>query len=99
MHCFECNGEQRAQGEDKMLIQEDNELLIEVGPDTPEGNLRLVAAAQELNAKRPKRQVKVLGEDFVVFRCPMPSKQRLISSRTRQPRDRLFGEGREHGRF
>jgi 5,5'-dehydrodivanillate O-demethylase len=56
-----------------MLTQEENELLTRVGPGTPAGRLlrrywHVVAASSELTEERPKKRVRVLGEDLVLFR-------------------------------
>lgn len=56
-----------------MLTREENEQLTRVGPGTPAGELlrrywHPVAVATELTAERPKKQVRVLGEDLVLFR-------------------------------
>ena len=56
-----------------MLTQEENELLTRVGPGTPAGQLlrrywHVVGAASELTDEKPKKRVKVLGEDLVLFR-------------------------------
>jgi 5,5'-dehydrodivanillate O-demethylase oxygenase subunit len=56
-----------------MLSKEENERLTRVGPGTPGGELlrrywQPVAVASELTAERPKKRVKVLGEDLVIFR-------------------------------
>ena len=56
-----------------MLTPEDNQLLTQVGPGTPGGEwLRRywhpVAAASELTADQPKKRIKVLGEELVLYR-------------------------------
>jgi 5,5'-dehydrodivanillate O-demethylase len=56
-----------------MLSQEENELLARVGPGTPAGRLlrrywHVVAAASGITEEKPKKRVKVLGEDLVLFR-------------------------------
>jgi len=56
-----------------MLSQEENEWLARVGPGTPAGQLlrrywHVVGAASELSDEKPKKRVKVLGEDLVLFR-------------------------------
>jgi 5,5'-dehydrodivanillate O-demethylase len=56
-----------------MLSQEENELLARVGSGTPAGQLlrrywQVVAAASELSDEKPKKRVRVLGEDLVLFR-------------------------------
>ncbi len=56
-----------------MLTKEENELLTRVGPGTPCGELmrrywQPVAMASELTDERPKRRVKILGEELVLFR-------------------------------
>ncbi|MGH7843570.1 MAG: Rieske 2Fe-2S domain-containing protein [Candidatus Binatia bacterium] len=56
-----------------MLTQEENELLARVGPGTPAGQLlrrywQVVGAAAELTREKPKKRVRVLGEDLVLFR-------------------------------
>ncbi len=56
-----------------MISAEQNELMTRVGPDTPGGRLlrnywQPVALADELQGKRPVRPVRLLGQDFVLFR-------------------------------
>ena len=56
-----------------MLTQEENELLTRVGAGTPGGRLlrrywHVVGAASELSAAQPKKRLRVLGEDLVLFR-------------------------------
>ncbi len=56
-----------------MLTPEENERIPRVGPGTPMGNLlrrywHPVAPAGELSPERPKKRVRILGEDLVLFR-------------------------------
>ena len=56
-----------------MLTREENELLTQVDPGTPCGNLfrrywHPVAAASDLTDERPKKRVKILGEELVLYR-------------------------------
>ena len=56
-----------------MLTRDENEILTRVGPGTPAGNLlrrywHPVCPAAELTAEKPKRRVRILGEDLVLFR-------------------------------
>jgi 5,5'-dehydrodivanillate O-demethylase oxygenase subunit len=56
-----------------MLSREDNELLTRVGPGTPCGELLRrywmpLCPAAEITAEKPKRRVRILGEDLVLFR-------------------------------
>ena len=56
-----------------MLTPEENELLTRVGPGTPAGQLlrrywHVVAAASDLTGEKPKKRVRALGEDLVLFR-------------------------------
>ncbi len=56
-----------------MLTQEENELLTQVGPGTPGGQLlrrywHVIGAASELSDAKPKKRLRVLGEDLVLFR-------------------------------
>jgi len=56
-----------------MLSHEENELLTRVGSGTPCGRLlrhywHVIAAASELSDKKPKKKVRVLGEDLVLYR-------------------------------
>ena len=56
-----------------MLTPEENELLTRVGPGTPAGQLlrrywHVVGAVSELTKEKPKKRVRVLGEDLVLFR-------------------------------
>ena len=58
-----------------MLTQEQNELLTQVGPGTPCGELlrrywHPVAIARELTEEKPKKRVRIMGEDLVLFRLP-----------------------------
>ena len=56
-----------------MLTQEENDLLTRVGPGTPAGELlrrywHVVAAAAELTEAKPKKRVKILGENLLLYR-------------------------------
>ncbi len=56
-----------------MLSREDNALFTQVGPGTPCGEVLRrywmpVCPAAEINAQKPKRRVRILGEDLVLFR-------------------------------
>ncbi len=56
-----------------MLTAEENDLLSRVGPGTPSGQLlrrywHVVAAAAELSDEKPKKKVRILGEDLVLYR-------------------------------
>jgi 5,5'-dehydrodivanillate O-demethylase len=56
-----------------MLDQEENELLSRVGPGTPAGELlrrywQVVAPASEITEEKPKKKVRLLGEDLVLYR-------------------------------
>ncbi|MBM4298303.1 MAG: aromatic ring-hydroxylating dioxygenase subunit alpha [Deltaproteobacteria bacterium] len=56
-----------------MLTQEENDLLTRVGPGTPAGELlrrywHVVGAAAELTAAKPKKRVRILGENLVLYR-------------------------------
>lgn len=58
-----------------MLDRETNDLVTRVGPGTPCGNLlrrywHPVAVAAELTEETPKKRVRILGEDLVLFRLP-----------------------------
>jgi len=58
-----------------MLSHEENELLTRVGPGTPCGELlrrywHPVGVASELTEERPKKRVRILGEDLVLVRLP-----------------------------
>ena len=58
-----------------MLTQEVNEFLSRVGPETPAGSLlrrywHPVGIASELSDAKPKKRVRILGEDLVLFRIP-----------------------------
>lgn len=58
-----------------MLSQQQNDHITRVGPDTSVGKLmRLywqpVALTDELQAPRPMKPVRILGQNFVVFRDP-----------------------------
>ena len=56
-----------------MISQEQNDLLTRIGPGTPAGKLMRMywqpaALAEELAGPRPIRPVRLLGENFVLFR-------------------------------
>ncbi|MBL76182.1 MAG: (2Fe-2S)-binding protein [Chloroflexi bacterium] len=56
-----------------MLSVEQNEKLTRVGPGTPMGELMRrywhpIAASSELNAENPTKEVRLLGEDLVLYR-------------------------------
>jgi 5,5'-dehydrodivanillate O-demethylase len=56
-----------------MLSEEENDWLARVGPGTPAGQLlrrywHVVAAVSELSDEKPKKRVRILGEDLVLFR-------------------------------
>ena len=56
-----------------MLTQEENDTLTRVGPGTPAGELlrrywHVVAAAAELTDAKPKKRVRILGENLVLYR-------------------------------
>jgi len=56
-----------------MLNREENQLLTSVGPGTPAGQLlrrywHPIAPADELTDLKPKKRVRVLGEDLVLYR-------------------------------
>jgi nitrite reductase/ring-hydroxylating ferredoxin subunit len=56
-----------------MMSREQNDLLTRIGPGAPAGALMRMywqptALAEELEAPRPIRPVRLLGEDFVLFR-------------------------------
>ena len=58
-----------------MLTKEENAELTRVGPSTPCGELlrrywHPIAAAKELTPERPKKRVRLLGEDLVIFQEP-----------------------------
>jgi 5,5'-dehydrodivanillate O-demethylase oxygenase subunit len=57
------------------MTPEQNEILTRVGPGTPAGDMlrrywHPVAAACELSVEKPIKEVRILGEDLVVFRMP-----------------------------
>lgn len=56
-----------------MLTQADNERLTKVGPGTPCGNLlrrywQVLCPAGEITAERPKKRLRLLGENLLVYR-------------------------------
>lgn len=56
-----------------MLSEEENEFLSRVGPGTPAGQLlrrywHVIAAASEVCADKPKKKLRLLGEDLVLYR-------------------------------
>ena len=56
-----------------MLTQEQNDRLTRVGPGTPCGNLlrrywQALCPAGEITAEKPKKRVRIMGEDLLVYR-------------------------------
>ena len=56
-----------------MMSQEQNDLITRIGPKAPAGKLMRMywqpaALAEELDGTRPIKAVRLLGEDFVLFR-------------------------------
>lgn len=56
-----------------MLTQEQNDRLTKVGPGTPCGNLlrrywQVLCPTGEITAEKPKRRIRILGEDLLVYR-------------------------------
>ncbi|MBL75726.1 MAG: hypothetical protein CL763_02220 [Chloroflexi bacterium] len=56
-----------------MLTQEQNDRLTQVGPGTPMGELMRrywhpIAASAELDLENPTKEIRLLGEDLVLFR-------------------------------
>ena len=56
-----------------MLSLEANQLLTQVGPGTPAGHLlrrywQAIAPAVELTETKPKKKVRILGEDLLLYR-------------------------------
>src|SRR5579862_3666686 len=61
-----------------VLTQTENEEMTQVGPGTPAGEFlrrywHPIAVAAELTPERPKKRVRILGEDLVIFRTPSPA--------------------------
>jgi phenylpropionate dioxygenase-like ring-hydroxylating dioxygenase large terminal subunit len=57
-----------------MISQDQNDLMTRVGPGTPAGTLlrnywQPVALAEELAGARPVKAVRLMGEDFVLFKA------------------------------
>jgi len=58
-----------------MLSKEQNERLTRVGPGTPCGELlrrywQALCPSGELTAEKPKRRIRVMGEDLILLRAP-----------------------------
>jgi 5,5'-dehydrodivanillate O-demethylase len=56
-----------------MLSEQENDILTRVGPGTPTGELlrrywHPIAPASTLTAHNPKKRIRILGEDLVLFR-------------------------------
>jgi 5,5'-dehydrodivanillate O-demethylase len=56
-----------------MLSREENEMMTKVGPGTPAGEMLRrywwpIGFAEEVKAKGPPNKIKLLGEEFVLFR-------------------------------
>jgi 5,5'-dehydrodivanillate O-demethylase len=82
-----------------MLTEEQNKLLTAVGPGTPGGELlrrywHPFAVAAELSEDKPKKRIKILGENLVLFRLPAGSgkeaKYGLVDERCSHRRASLY---------
>ena len=76
-----------------MLSQEENDLLTRVGPGTPAGQLlrrywHVVAAASELTDEKPKKRVRILGENLLLYRNRRGGANKASSSAPTTP---LYG--------
>jgi 5,5'-dehydrodivanillate O-demethylase len=77
-----------------MVTKAENELLTRVGPDTPCGELLRqywmpVAPAAELTAEKPKKRIRVMGENLVLFRDGQ-GRYGLVEEQCRHRRTSLY---------
>ncbi|HEY3117313.1 MAG TPA: aromatic ring-hydroxylating dioxygenase subunit alpha [Chloroflexota bacterium] len=59
-----------------VLTQTENEEMTQVGPGTPGGEFlrrywHPISVAADLTPERPKKRVRIMGEDLVLFRTPV----------------------------
>ena len=85
-----------------MLTKEENEILTRIGPGTLAGALlrrywHPVAFASELNADRPTKFVRILGEDLVLFRDKSGRVGLLADHCAHRSASLLYGRVEERG--
>ena len=85
-----------------MLTNEENELLVRVGPGTPAGELlrrywHPVAVRQELTEEQPTKFVRLLGEDLVLFRDKSSRVGLLADHCSHRGASLLYGRIEERG--
>ena len=85
-----------------MLTQEENDLLTQVGPGTPGGELlrrywHPVAVSAELTDEHPTRFVRILGEDLVLFRDKSGRVGLLADHCSHRGASLLYGRVEERG--
>ena len=66
-----------------MLNQEVNEMLTRIGPDTPAGRLlrrywQPICLVSELTEEKPKKRIRIMDEELVVFRLPVGEDDRQV---------------------
>ncbi|MCH8847546.1 MAG: Rieske 2Fe-2S domain-containing protein [Chloroflexi bacterium] len=85
-----------------MLTQEENDLLTQVGPGTPGGELlrrywHPVAVSAELTHEHPTRFVRILGEDLVLFKDKSGRVGLLADHCSHRGASLLYGRVEERG--
>ena len=85
-----------------MLTQEENDLLTQVGPGTPGGELlrrywHPVAVSAELTHEQPTRFVRILGEDLVLFKDKSGRVGLLADHCSHRGASLLYGRVEERG--
>ncbi len=85
-----------------MLTREQNEMLTQVGPGTPAGELlrrywHPIAVAAELTAEQPTKFVRILGEDLVLFKDTSGNVGLLQDHCAHRGASMLYGRVEERG--
>src|SRR6266542_813373 len=86
-----------------MLSKDDNELLTQVGPGTPMGNLfrqywlPTLLSSELPGADCPPTRVRILGEDLIAFRDSGGRVGMLKANCPHRGASLFFGRNEEHG--
>ncbi|MQF86132.1 MAG: Rieske 2Fe-2S domain-containing protein, partial [SAR202 cluster bacterium] len=85
-----------------MLTQEENELLTQVGPGTPAGDLLRrywypIALAQDISDQNPTKFARILGEDLVIFKDKSGRLGLLADKCSHRNASLLYGRVEERG--
>ena len=85
-----------------MLTKEQNDMLTQVGPGTPGGELlrrywHPISIAAELTAEQPTKYVRILGEDLVLFKDKSGNAGLLADHCSHRGASLLYGRVEERG--